>query len=172
MNSGDSGGETSGDFRTPSSVGSIVDEEGLPHSRISFGLVGETSLFWRDAWREWSAGSRRVQLLSAASNEGPNLLGERLSVAMAFSQFHFGELSQGDKMQLKPHYPLSQERVSCDGQEKLLLIRPPTEVRLIGSVHGFDPTKDTVGKGRSRGRKIPHLSSGCLTNLGEANGAA
>ena len=61
MNSGDSGGETSGDFRTPSSVGSIVDEEGLPHSRISFGLVGETRTYlkidFRWAHRTTAAGN-------------------------------------------------------------------------------------------------------------------
>jgi hypothetical protein len=140
--------------------------------RNSGSSSGETHLFGRDAWREWSGVSRRLQLLGAASNEGPGLLCERLPVAMAFSQFHLGELSQGDKMQLKPDYPLSQERLSCDGQKKLLLIRPPAEVRLIGRVDGFDPTKDTVGKGRSRGRKIPHLSRGRLTNLGQARDAA
>ena len=110
--------------------------------------------------------------LGAASNEGPGLLRELLPVAMAFSQFHLSELTQGDKMQLKPHDPLSQERLSCDGQKKFMLIRPSTEVRLIGSVDGFDPTKDAVGKGRSRGRKIPHLSRGHLTNLSQARDAA
>ena len=100
------------------------------------------------------------------------MLRERLPVAMAISQFHLSELRQGDKMQLKPHNPLSQKRLSCDGQKKLLLIRPPTEVRLIGRVDGFDPPKDAVGEGRSRGRKIPHLSRGRLTNLGQARDAA
>ena len=100
------------------------------------------------------------------------MLRDRLPVAMAISQFHLGELRQGDKMQLKPHNPLSQKRLSCDGQKKLLLIRPPTEVRLIGRVDGFDPTKDAVGKGRSRGRKIPHLRRGRLPNLGQARDAA
>ena len=109
--------------------------------------------------------------MSAATNEGPGLLRERLPVAMAFSQFHLGELSQGEKMQLKPHDPLSQERLSGDGQKKLLLVRPPTEMRLIGRVDGFDPTKDAVGKDRRRGRKIPHLSRGRLTNLGQARDA-
>jgi hypothetical protein len=113
-----------------------------------------------------------LNLLGASSNEGPGLLGKRMTVAMAFSQFHLGELSQGDKMQLKSHYPLSQERLSCDGQKKLLLIRSPAEVRLIGRLDGFDPTKDTVGKGRSWGRKITYLSRGRLTNLRQTRDAA
>ena len=53
---------------------------------------GETHLFGRDAWREGSSGRRRLQLLGATSNEGPGFLGERMAVAMAFSQFHLGEL--------------------------------------------------------------------------------
>ena len=68
---------------------------------------GETCLFRCDVWWEWCGGSWRLQLLGAASNEGPGLLHECLPVAMAFSQFHLGELSQCDKMQLKPHDPLS-----------------------------------------------------------------
>ena len=100
------------------------------------------------------------------------MLGKRMTVAMAFSQFHLGELSQRKKMQLKPHEPLSQERLSCDGEKKLLLTRPPAEVRLIGRLDGFDPTQHTVGKGRSRGRKIPNLVRGRLPNLGQARDAA
>ena len=86
---------------------------------------GETRLFGRNAWGERCAGSRRLQLLGATSNERPGLLGKRMTVAMAFSQFHLGELSQGHKMQLKSHHPFRQERLSCDGQKKLLLLRPP-----------------------------------------------
>jgi hypothetical protein len=113
-----------------------------------------------------------LNLLGAASNEGPGLLREGVTVAMTFSQFHLSDLRPRNKMQLKPHDPLSQERLSCDGQKKLLLIRPPTEVRLIGRVDGFDPPKDAVGKGRSRGRKIPHLVRRRLPNLGQARDAA
>ena len=113
-----------------------------------------------------------MNLLGAASNEGPGVLRQRLSVAMAYSQFHLGELSQGNKMQLKPHYPLRQERLSCNRQKKLLLLRPPAEVRLIGRLDGFDPTQDTVGEGRSWGRKIPNLVRGRLPNLGQARNAA
>jgi len=107
-----------------------------------------------------------LQLPSATPNEEPGLLRKRLSVSVALSQFHLSELTQGDKMQFKPHYPLSQERLSCDSQKKLLLIRLSTEVCLIRRVDGFDPSKDTIGKGRRRGRIIPYLSRGCLTNLG------
>jgi len=53
---------------------------------------GETRLFGRNAWGERCAGSRRLQLLGATSNERPGLLGKRMTVAMAFSQFHLGEL--------------------------------------------------------------------------------
>ena len=113
-----------------------------------------------------------MNLLGAASNEGPGLLGKRMTVAMAFSQFHLGELSQGDKMQLKSHDPLRQERLARDGEKKLLLLGPPAEVRLIRRLDGFDPTQDTVGEGRSRGRKIPNLVRGRLPNLGEAQDAA
>ena len=130
-------------------------------------------LFGRNAWWERCRGARRrLNLLGAASNEGPGLLGKRLPVAMAYSQFHLGELSQRNKMQLKPHDPLRQERVSCDGQKQLPLIRPPTEVRLIGRVYGFDRTKGAVGEGRSWGRKIPNLVRGILTNFGQARDAA
>jgi hypothetical protein len=48
-----------------------------------------------------------LKLLGAAGKEGPGLLGKRMTVAMAFSQFYFGELSLRNKMQLKPHDPLS-----------------------------------------------------------------
>ncbi len=71
----------------------------------------------------------RWQLLGAAFYEGPGLLPERLPVAMAFSQVHLGELGQGHKMQFQSHNPLRQERLARDGQEKLLLIRLPAEVR-------------------------------------------
>ena len=85
-----------------------------------------------------------MNLLSAAANERPGLLGKRMTVAIAFSQFHLGELSQRNEMQLKPHDPLGQERLSRDGDKKFLMIGPPAEVRLIGRIDGFDPTKDTV----------------------------
>ena len=134
---------------------------------------GETPLFGRNAWWErCRGGRRRLNLLGAASNEGPGLLGKRMTVTMAFSQFHLGELRPRDKIQLEPHDPLRQERLSRDGEKKFLLIRPSAEVRLIGRLEGFDPTQDTVGEGRSRGRKIPNLVRGCLPNLGQARHAA
>ena len=129
-------------------------------------------LFGRNAWWERCAGSWRLNLLGAASNEGPGLLRKRLPVAMAFSQFHLGVLSLRDKMQLKPHYPSSQERLSRDGEKKFLLIGPPAEVRFVGRLDGFDPPKDTVGEGGSRGRKITHLVRRRLPNLGQARDAA
>jgi len=130
-------------------------------------------LFGRNAWWErCRGGRRRLNLLGAASNEGPGLLRERLPVAMAYSQFHLGEFSQRNKMQLKPHDPLRQERLSSDGEKILLLIGSPAEVRLIGRLDGFDPTQDTVGESRSWGRKIPNLVRGRLTNLGQAGDTA
>jgi hypothetical protein len=85
-----------------------------------------------------------LSLLGAASNESPGLLRKSVTVDITFSLFHLGVLGPCDEMQLKPHYPSSQERLSRDGQKKLLLIRPPTEMRLIGRVDGFDTTKYTV----------------------------
>jgi hypothetical protein len=124
-------------------------------------------LFGRNPWWERCRGGRwRLNLLGAGSNEGPGLLGKRMTVAMAFSQFHLGELSQGNKMQLKSYDPLRQERLARDGEKKLLLLGPPAEVRLIRRLDGFDPTQDTVGESRSRGRKIPNLVRGRLPNFG------
>jgi len=113
-----------------------------------------------------------LNLLGAASNEGPGLLRKRVTVAMAFSQFHLGVLGLCDEMQLKPHYPSSQERLPRDGDKKFLMIGPPAEVRRIGRIDGFDTTKDTVREGGSRCRKIPHLVGGRLPNLGQARDAA
>lgn len=107
-------------------------------------LGGESRLFGRNAWWKRCAGSRRRLLLSAAPNEGPGLLGELMTVAMAFSQFHLGELSPRNEIQLEPHDSLSQERLSRDGEKKFLLIGPSAEVRLIGRVDGFDRSQDTI----------------------------
>ena len=100
------------------------------------------------------------------------MLGERMAVAMAFSQFHLGELRPRDKIQLEPHDPLRQERLSRDGEKKFLLIRPSAEVRLIGRVDGFDRPQDTIREGGRRGSKIPHLIRRRLPNLGQARDAA
>jgi hypothetical protein len=100
------------------------------------------------------------------------LLGELMTVAMAFSQFHLGELSPRNEIQLEPHDSLSQERLSRDGEKKFLLIGPSAEVRLIGRVDGFDRSQDTIGEGRRRGGKVPYLIRRHLPNLGQARGAA
>jgi hypothetical protein len=146
--------------------------------RTSCGRAGRVwsdgiRLVGRNAWWERCGGGRRwLNLLGAASNEGPGLLREGVTVAMTFSQFHLSDLRPRNKMQLKPHDPLSQERLSCDGEKQFLLIGPPAEVRLIQRLNGFDPTQDAVGEGRSRGRKIPHLVRRRLPNLGQARDAA
>ena len=100
------------------------------------------------------------------------MLGKRMTVAMAFSQFHLGELSPRNEIKLEPHDSLSQERLSRDGEKKVLLIGPPAEVRFVGRLDGFDTTKDTVGKGGSRGRKITNLVRRRLPNFGQARDAA
>jgi hypothetical protein len=147
-----------------------LEEDFFPKHHRGRCLLG---LFWRNAWwKRCRDGRGRLNLLGTASNEGPGLQRERLPVAMAYSQFHLGELSQRNKMQLKPHDPLRQERLSCDGEKHLLLIGSPAEVCLIGRLDGFDPTQDTVGEGRSSGRKIPNLVRGRLPNLGQARDAA
>jgi hypothetical protein len=139
---------------------------------ISFEGVACLGLFGRNAWWEWCTGSRRRRLLSAVPNERPGLLGEGMTVTMAFSQFHLSELSPGDKIQLKPYDSLSQERLARDGEEKFLLIGPSAEVRLIGRVDGFDRSQDTIREGGRRAGKIPHLIRRHLPNLGQARDAA
>ena len=133
---------------------------------------GHARLFGRYAWWERCTGSWGWPLLRAAPNERPRLLGECMAIAIAFSQFHLGELSPLDKIQLEPHDPLSQERLSRDGEKKFLLIGPSAEVRLIGRVDGFDRSQDTIGEGRRRGGKISYLIRRHLPNLGQARGAA
>jgi hypothetical protein len=113
-----------------------------------------------------------LNLLGAASNEGPGLLRKRVAVDITLSQFHLGVLGPCDEMQLKPHYPASQERLSRDGDKRFLMIGPPAEVRLIGRIDRFDTTKDTVGEGGSCSRKITHLVRRRLPNLGQARDAA
>ena len=98
--------------------------------RTSCGRAGHVwsdgvRLFGRNAWWERCGGSRGLSLLGAASNEGPGLLRKRVTVDITFSLFHLGVLGPCDEMQLKPHYPSSQERLSRDGDKKFLLIGPP-----------------------------------------------
>jgi hypothetical protein len=95
-----------------------------------------------------------------------------MAVAIAFTQFHLGELSPRDKIQLEPYDPLRQERLSRDGEEKFLLIGPSAEVHRIGRVNGLDCPQDTIGEGRRRADKIPHLIRRPLPNLGQARDAA
>lgn len=111
-------------------------------------------------------------MLSAAPNEGPGLLSKLMAVAMAFSQFHSGVLSPGDKIQLESHDSLSQKRLSRDGEKKFLLIGPSAEVGLIGRVDGFDRSQDTIREDRRRGHKIRYLIRMHLPNLGQARDAA
>ena len=68
-----------------------LEEYFLPKHHRCHCLLG---LFGRNVWWErCRGGRRRLNLLGAASNEGPGLLGKRMTVAMAFSQFHLSELS-------------------------------------------------------------------------------
>jgi len=133
---------------------------------------GHARLFGRYAWWERCTGSWGWPLLGAAPNERPRLLGECMAIAIAFSQFHLGELSPCDKIQLEPYDPLRQERLSGDGEKKFLLIGPSSEVHRIGRVDGLDPPQDTIREGGHRRGKIPHLIRRPLPNLGQARGAA